>query len=87
MVSSIERFYCIQDSQLGPTSLGINVVNSYSCHVNVALRPDLLVLAQDGRHEFLEKEERLTEAELKLLKTQDLKYVTMKLQIERSVSP
>ena len=77
----------MQDSQLGPTSLGINVVNSCLCHVNVALRPDLLVLTQDGRHEFLEKEERLTEAELKLLKTQDLKYVTMKLQIERSVSP
>lgn len=41
---------------------------------------------QDGRHVFLEKEERLTEAETKLMKTQDLKYVTMKLQMERSVS-
>ena len=39
---------------------------------------------QDGQHFYLDKDEKLTDEELKLLKTQNIKYITMKLQTEKN---
>ena len=41
---------------------------------------------KDGEHFYLDRNEKLDEDEKKLLMTQDLKYVMMKLQVEKKVS-
>ena len=41
---------------------------------------------QDGRHVIPQAEEKFTQEELKVMKTQDLKYVQMKLNTETKVS-
>ena len=40
---------------------------------------------QDGRHVIPQAEEKFTQEELKVMKTQDLKYVQMKLNMETKV--
>ena len=41
---------------------------------------------KDGEHFYLDRNEKIDEEEKKLLMTQDLKYVMMKLQVEKKVS-
>lgn len=41
---------------------------------------------QDGRHVIPQTEEKFTQEQLQIMKTQDLKYVQMKLNMETKVS-
>ncbi len=46
----------------------------------------MTVTSQDGRHVIPQSEETYSKEQLQLMKTQDLKYVQMKLAIEEKVS-